>query len=920
MKKFGWFSLLVPCLFMCFQLAEASQKAEELTAERKVKIRLDEELLKLLITSLLGKGDLEEAYNISKKAMELYPESVYWLDLHAKICLWTNRAGEVFETYRRLVLLDPSKNNVKNFFHMALASNRFDIASQLIREHEYLREDISIKDLVYMFNEAGEIKELIKLLEDLYEKKKDPNLLQNLAQIFYNYGDIRKAFEYMNKLENAHGFTSIEEVNLYSDILFVMRRYREFLAVLKRYFNMARDENVEYFERLSDLGWFLRDTEASFSASKKLENIGKARLVDYVRLYMVLYSRVSYEEASIYAKKGYERYRDFYLLTAYVQSLRMLNKWEEIARFLSDKEKDMVRSHFLISIYFKALYRIGKKDEAKNFLKLTLKNNFSEELLAEAIYNAVENSDGELALYVEKNYGQLKDKLAQPFAVLYLFMQNSQSALELLRTIKRESIEDLLLYADVLSLYGREDESARIRLSILRQLSQNIEDTYRDPNKLTAYLRVGIQYLPASQIEEALKVAQKTLTPEVYEDIYYSYLISKDYRGKLYYMANIQDKKLKPWMDLNIALFYDDRDWQKELLEKHADILPIRDRVEALRRTGELKKAGYYAYKGLEENREDYLLYKQFRDLVVEYYSKLGDTLSYTSFGDVNFLKNEFNLRYYLTEGTYFNYESVSWFKVSNKNPFLRNVKNAFYNGMRIRKAFDRKQVEFGVSHMSSLESVIGALFAYKVYLPNKTHGQVGIALNQPSYESIYMLQGGMKDVLFTFIQHSFNSRLSFNLRGSYEKYKSQDNKNIGKGFINYTELYYKLRFGYPDYTLRLFTLNTLFNEKSGPRGVINRIAISPDPDVLPKSYNLIGLGFSFGFDNRDNYVRVIRPFLDSSITLDTLKKLGIGLSGGIGGALFGHDNLSLGISHTTNFMRSTKPSFEVFIKYLILY
>ncbi|MFN3481251.1 MAG: hypothetical protein ACK415_12820, partial [Thermodesulfovibrionales bacterium] len=99
-----------------------------------------------------------------------------------------------------------------------------------------------------------------------------------------------------------------------------------------------------------------------------------------------------------------------------------------------------------------------------------------------------------------------------------------------------------------------------------------------------------------------------------------------------------------------------------------------------------------------------------------------------------------------------------------------------------------------------------------------------------------------------------------------------------------------------------------------------NSISLIPNPDVLPESYSLIGLGFSFGFENRDSYTRVIRPFFDSSLTFDTLGRPGIGLSGGVGGALSRRDNFSLGLSYTNNFMKSTEPSFESFLKYIRLY
>ncbi len=607
-------------------------------------------------------------------------------------------------------------------------------------------------------------------------------------------------------------------------------------------------------------------------------------------------------------------------MSAYVQSLANIERWEEIVSFLSKKEEEVLKSSYLSGLYFRALYKVGKRDYATSFLKTALKNRFSEDLLAQAIYSAIEGSDRNLAIYIENNFKQFKDRMPKEFASLYTFLQNAKSALDLLRDMKRESLEDLLTYSDVLALYGREEEASQIRFSLFKKLSQDMEDTYKDPNKLYAYLRVGIYYMSASQIDQVLRIAKDSLSKVAYEDIYQTYLISQDQQDKLSYMANIEKKELKPWMQLNIALNYDDRDKQKELLEKYVDILPIRDRVEALRRTGQLKEAGAYAFKGLEENREDYLLYKQFRDLAREHYSLFEDELSYVNFGDVFFLRNYINLRHYMAKGIYLLYDSDSWLRLSNKNASIKRTENTLFNRIKLRKVFDKSYVEAGFSYLSSLRGVGGFSLGYGTYLSNRTSLQASLDVNQPSYESIYMLQGGMKDSFSLSIQHGLSSRLFLSMKSSYESYKSQDYKHVGTGFINYGEVYYKLRVGYPDYTLRAFIQGNMYREKERTKGVIDEMVFVPSPDVLPESYGLLGVGFSFGFDNKDNYVRVVRPFLDVSLSLDTRKRLGFNLLGGIGGTILRQDNLSFGLSYTTNFMGSRNNLWGSFIKYLRLY
>jgi polysaccharide biosynthesis protein PelB len=132
-------------------------------------------------------------------------------------------------------------------------------------------------------------------------------------------------------------------------------------------------------------------------------------------------------------------------------------------------------------------------------------------------------------------------------------------------------------------------------------------------------------------------------------------------------------------------------------------------------------------------------------------------------------------------------------------------------------------------------------------------------------------------------------------------EFYSQDIKRLGTGFYTYNQAQYKLKAGYPDYTLRAFFSYGNYREKAGSKGVIEQLSPFTAFRVLPENYYAVGLGFSFGFEHKYSYTRFWRPFFDASLAYNSLGSLGISTEIGLGGAVFGRDNFSVGLSFSKN-------------------
>ncbi|WP_297890353.1 tetratricopeptide repeat protein [Sulfurihydrogenibium sp.] len=784
-----------------------------------------------------------------------------------------------------------------------------------------------LQTVYYIYYQTGDVKELISILEDLYKKEKSNEILYILTSILYNLGDTNKALIYGEKLVKDHQ-PSLKDIILYSNILYSARRFKDSLEVLKSYFNKVdeeKDEKLkkEYLDTLSNLAWALKDFNTSIKASEKLYTIESANLGDFIRLYTYYLFKGDYNLSKKYAYEGYKKYKLELLKEGYVESLFRMKEYKEIIEFIENENINYFQSTLIFSRYINSLIKIGEKQKAIDLVIKTLEYNFKPDLLAELIYTAIDTSDQNLAELIVNNYSKHEKQLKKEFGFLYYFLQNGKKALTLLSDLKNsKNYSDLIVYADLLNLlnlYGKFEEGTYMKYSIYKQLNEKIKSGQYTDLDLENYLKVAVEFLPARKYNELLDTAKNKLSPDVYQDIYHSYLLSIENQNKLEYLMKRHKYTLRPWMRLNLALWMGDRYLQQELLEKYSKILPIRDRVEALRRTGEINKAMYYGYKGLEENPDDYLLYKQQRDLIVENRPKLEIQTSYNERGKVAEVTENIYLSAYVAEGVklFVKYKNSD---IKTLGSGLINVKNVQNYTVGLEKVLDDGKLTVSVGVLNTINSNPYLDINYTKYMTNRLYSGLGIGFNVPADDTLYLLYGGMKNRYSINLTYNITNRLTYYINPSYNQFYSSDKVKIGTSFNLYEEIYYKLRVGYPDYTFRIYTSHGKYSEKEGNKGSIEKISQFQNPKVLPNSYNQIGVGFLFGYDNDTSLVRVWRPFLSVDLNYNDITGIGYGFGGGIGGGIFRQDNLSLGINYYKGFKGTGDKYFNTYLKYLLFY
>jgi tetratricopeptide (TPR) repeat protein len=875
----------------------------------------EETFYHLLISIFLGVNDLDKAEKVAEKAVKRFPKKAEFWEKYGEILIWNNKPQKAVEAYFEAYKLKKSKALAKKILSLAIAYNRFDLAEKLLPDLEY-----PIKESILVYSQTGNLDSLIKILE----KSNDPDTLGFLAQVYVELGEKEKALNILNRIENLYGLKA-ETVLLKANIYYSQKDFQKALEVLKAFSSYATEKDISFWETLSDLAWMLQDYKYAELASEKLVTLGKGRFEDYDRL-IIVYSYLKPQKALEVSLAGYKNFRNPYFLEKAFYIAYSNSFWNEIlyiAELLPDKEL-LLKDPFIF-YYTTALQKTGKIEEALKYLEASLKKYFSKDVLSFYIYTLIDTYQFDRLEKVLKAYVtyEKENELINTFAFGYLTLQQGEKALQLFNQAKSP---DLILLAEALYTSGKEEESKNLRyktfLSMKNSLSKtdDLSNLLKNSEFLSNFLSLGIDFLSAEEFEKLLFTYKKYLSKPVFEDIYLSYLLARNHHYKVMFLSRIYKYALKPWMFLNLSLYEYDTYMLKETLDLYLKGLPIRDRVEALQIIGERKKALELAYRGLEDNPYDYQLYKQFRDLIVENKSFFSYSLGYISRFGYSGIKENIELNYKNLVNGWRGGIKGDFLQMLSKDSedLTKKISYEFFD-VYVGKLFDRGALRIGGAYFSALSENFSVYIWGKGLITNQLELNFFAGENYPTDETVFLELGGMKRFLQVSGTYSITNKHFIYGLLELNSYYSQDRKKIGNGKYLYLEWQNKIRTGYPDYTLRFFGSLGDYKEKQD-KGKLAELSPYEDLIALPGDFLLLGMGISWGYDHRDSYTRIWRPFFDFNIGYNTDTGLALGSSIGIGGSVFRKDHLSIELNLSKDMQGVEETFFIVGFQYKLFF
>jgi Flp pilus assembly protein TadD len=893
----------------------SSRKADPGIHPVDSKNKLDPELLNLLLTALIGGQDLKTAENVALKATSLFPNMPYFWKMLGNIYQWTNRPYMAIRPYEKAFNLSGDKKLAKHLFSLSLALKRFDIAKKYL----YLFEDqMKPQDIVFIYNQAGDIDGLITYLK----KQDDKFSLMTLARIYYILGKMQPALNILDKLKKTNRF-DINGVLLKANILYSLKNYQASLAVLKDAIPKATNKDADFWRTLSDLALMLGDYNTSKIASLKLIEISRPRLIDYERLSFLL-QETDPERAMQICLEGWKKTGSDNMLRRYIAIASLKHEFSKILQTIStlnpEQLKTLLKDRFILINYAVALDKHGEWLKAKALFEKYLSSDFSKDVLAQYIYCALDRNDTNLIKKILKKFKQYEQALPIPFGLSYFRLQNGHKAMTLL---KKQKNSDIYLYGEVLKLYGKTEAGNNLQRKEWTRLKAEVRknpELLDDPVFLTKLLPMASQFAGENRFEKLIQSAKKVLNKKILTDIYLSHLMSKGQQ----YTANFFIKRnrymIEPWMKLNLALWKNDRYLIQKITDQYSAILPIRDCVEALAKTGELKKAMGFAFRKMDQNRDDYLTFKQFKDMLTENEDTSEVHIGYFNRQSLTSVKQRVKIKQKLQEkGFGINFSASLTEPLSVDDTVITRAPDQKEIFMGINKKNERGTWEIALGYLSGLKDNPSGYLKINSRPQSRTNIGLYFAKNKASSDTLYLELGGMKDITQLTLSYQINTRLLLHIRPEYDVFYAQDTTYLGEGMGAYLEAQYKLRLGYPDYTFKMFCQQMSY-KSSHNTGILKEITPFTNVDILPENFSSFGSGFSFGHDNRDNLVRPWRPFLNLDFLYNTQNGLGFDFNCGIGGRLWKKDNLSLELKYNKNAGKTKESQYSIEINYKYFY
>ncbi|MEA3523610.1 MAG: tetratricopeptide repeat protein [Campylobacterota bacterium] len=896
----------------------------------------DDEQLRLMYQVFTYSSDLNNSYIVAKKAVKKYPKSLYWHGKMAETSEWLDKRPEAIK--HRVYIYNATHDEAlgDEILTYALNSYQYVVAAPILKEKaEKDPSKKNINDLIFIYDKVGEPEVSAEVLENLYDQNtSDLSLLEEALRIYINLGEIDSSARVVEKI-SMHDSIDIDLAQLLSYYYFTKQDIEKSYAVLLTAdISLKKDANVTgYYNQVSDLGWYLEDFNTSASASKILHERDEGRLVDYERI--LQYFDKDQELLQSAAHRGYQRYHKKYIFMTYLNILisgekydALANAYEEIRLNGEAKQFEGEAVYWLIKAEMHAHFKQFEKAMFAFHQALELEPD-STSILASYLWFLIDIEDQNnlrVVIFEIEEQDHIPYDLWLPLAVGHFQLQRSDRAYNYITMLIKAgstNIDVKFLYAYIMQTREETDAFMDMMKTITEIMeAQKLKNPslMLNPDFLERYLKAYMYFMPSDDFIELLEASKPILKPRSYTEISIFWALRHDEKERARFLAGLLTY-VEPWMKLNMAIGFDSRTRQMDILYRYYSILPIRDRVDAAINTGQISFAQTLAFEGQRENKYDYLLYKQGKDLSEANVHKF---IMQTGYNDRDTLEQYYakaENRYYLMRAWTFIADA---YIAENHNSDITQLATVPYYDRSIQaglyKKFTRGYAEAKVGVRSAMADYSNYSLLVNYQLSSHYNLEVGYDKSARAEESMYLLLGGKKDMTSGRIEFQYLPSLGFALNLESNQYYSQDDYYLGKGYSGRIEWTKQIHAGYPDTAFGMYYDFGDYDEDSGYKGVIE--LLQPyRTKALPDNFYNIGMNFFYGTMNKDTYTRAWRPYAEFIPYYNGFAdQFNFAVGAGYSGLAFDKDHMSFGFNYNQAVNGTQESLFELYLRYHMLY
>ncbi len=797
LRKLSFYKKYSPDAFITKD--ESFEKNENRTKEASLE--------ELIYEVFIYNGDLKNAYKVVKKVLKKKPFDTLWRKRLADILLWSGKSKEALKEYMKIYKKEKNKKLEDTILKLSISTKNYKEAFKIYKKRVLKNPtDKNIDTLTSLCEKLGELRRCADILDRVYKKTRDPDILRKDARIYFELEDL-KAAKKRYLLLYRYSLLKPKDAFSLAWILFLEKKDKEALSVLKSTAKRVSLEDVKFWRKLSRFYEFLGDEKSSMEILKRVCLQNGCEKEDYSKL-IRYYLKKDKKFALKMALKAFRQKGDLAFLLVFAKEKIKEKRAKDVLKILnslSKEREDEFKENPSFWLLKGEIYNaLGKRDAFRFYEEALKRDPSSIEILSKyAFYLISANNIRKLKniLLIIEAKGKIDSRSAVLAAMINYRLGNYKKAIFYYKKALKNNLSNQNLkidYAYLLIASGKRREGLSLLRDIFQEDRKRLKKNpslYKNREFLKRYLREALFFLNSPSYLSLLKRAKKVLSKSEYINLKSSFLAYKNKEERVKFLIrDLQD--VQTWLKLYLSLKDEDSMKLRELLYRYFSILPPKGKIEALIKSFQIGEAKSEAFRALENSSNNFEVYKLKYDLDERYSNRFITSFGYEKREGLNRkyieISNILHLigRYYIgflanaARGEYYSvfdeYRAKMWIKILQERGYLdigagyRDVNEGYKNlFLQLYRKISKK-----------------ASFKFKA-----SKGEI-------AKETRDLFVNGNKDSLSFDLNYLLSPKISLLLSAKRDRYFS-NNIFLGKGEIASISFRENLSSVYPDISFR---------------------------------------------------------------------------------------------------------------------
>lgn len=911
---------------------------------------------------LLGAGDLQRAFMVAQRAVQVLPNDLPWRRKLAQVSDWTKRPEVAAQQWLALFTLgDRATDTLQAVIRLAPFADQPLLALQAwqaLAKRQPLT-DAQWLDVFGLYEMAAEPLKGSQFFEAQFAVNKNPGLLEFAARLAENAGDDGRAERLYRQRANMTPFSM--DVVLRAVVYLVRRdKMQEALALLQAQQHQVPPQATEYWRLLGQVAWEAHDYGAAKTAYAQYADQPKATLAEWSRLIFLVRQEHPAQAADL-ALQAYKRFG------AVEQLLLALGVYAELgditaqarvyAELAGPAADSLAKEPRFLMLRAQFYQRQKKADLAWADYRQALKQAPQDtDIVLANLWFLIDAQRSDLLPALMRIYGTqaaAAPAFWQAYAAASQALERHREAVFWYAKAAAHNPNDplmLLNYADALERTNQLGMADRMRRHAWLQLKQKYPQAQpaqatMQSSELLALARLQLMDQPGDpglalvrQWVSQMRGLPDAPTTEQTAVLVLGWAIVKEQfnnaRAWMWSRYARQSQLAPPlWGDSQTALQLQETQTMGQLLMRHGEALPIYNRYDTAHELGHIQQALDIAFKGMLP-QDDEPLYDRYRQHVPGQANHVQLGWGVAHQGGVNSHGLHFETHLVISPKLHLTL-SGSRQQQAGVDPLLQALAPATDRlaSVQARWLGERGETSLTIARRDELNGLMSFRLQQSVQLGGRLSLEGGVDFRTESTVSLPMQVAGYENSVYGAANYTLGKREYFRVAPRYSRYFTQFHDELGSGKMLDLEFGYRIRTEYPDWRLRAFLTRQLFS-RSNPlsdaslarlpglqdaktNGAIDSIAAY----FIPESSTTYGACWSMGENLagqnlQTTYTRAWRPFFDLCLNHNTLNGNGLNRTLGLAGSVTGEDHLLLQLQNSDGTQPGSSPTNSLAVRY----